>query len=63
MVENKFNIHSKTFDEILAEEGRLRALKDRFPVGSEMWNQAWNKLEKILKRKKAYEAAVIRRRG
>lgn len=63
MVENKLNIQSKAFLTILEEEGRLRALKNQYPMGSVMWNAVWDKLDKVLKRKKAYEAAVLRGRG
>lgn len=63
MVENKYNIKSKVFLEILAEEGRLRALKDRFPMGSAAWNSVWDRLDRVLKRKKAYEAAVLKGRS
>jgi hypothetical protein len=63
MIENKYNIQSKVFLEILAEEERLRTLKNRFPIGSAAWNSVWDKLDKVLKRKKAYEAAVMRYRS
>ena len=62
MVENRLKIKTKAFDAILSEEGRLRALANHFPKGSEMWNQVWDQLDKVIKRKKAYEAAVLRGR-
>ena len=58
MVENRFNIQSKVFKAILAEEERLRTLKDKFPIGSPAWNSTWDRLDRVLKRKKAYESAV-----
>lgn len=63
MVENKFNIKSKVFLEILAEEERLRSLKNQFPVGSAAWNSVWDRLDRVLIRKKAYEAAVLKGRS
>lgn len=62
MVENKLNIQSPAFLEILAEEDRLRKLKDQFPMQSPAWNAVWNKLDRILARKRAYENAVKRRK-
>lgn len=62
MAENRLNITSPAFLEILAEEDRLRKLKDRFPLQSPAWHSVWNKLEIILKRKKAYENKVERNR-
>ena len=63
MVENKYKIHTKAFEEILNEETRLRKLTQRFPKGSDSWNRAWDKLDLVLKRKKAYEEATLRNRG
>ena len=62
MVENKLNIQSPAFLEILAEEDRLRKLKDQFPVQSPAWHAVWNKLDRVLARKRAYENAVKRRK-
>ena len=62
MVENRLNIHTKAFDEILAEEERLRRLKNRFPIQSPAWNAVWDKLDRVLERKRKYEAAVERSR-
>lgn len=59
-VENRLNIHTKAFDEILAEEARLRELKNRFPLQSRAWNAVWDKLDRVLERKRRYEAAVER---
>lgn len=61
-VENHLNIHTKTFDEILAEEARLRKLKNRFPLHSPAWNAVWDKLDRVLERKRRYEAAVEKSR-
>ena len=58
MVENKYNIRTAVFDGILKEEERLRKLANSFPKGSLEWNQAWDKLDHVLKRKRAYERAV-----
>lgn len=62
MVENRLNIKSEAFMEILHEEAYLRNLKNRFPIGSAAWNSVWNKLDKVLERKQKYEAAVERSR-
>ena len=61
-VENRLNIHTKAFDEILAEEERLRKLKNRFPIQSPAWNAVWDQLDRVLERKRKYEAAVERSR-
>lgn len=62
MVENRLNIKSQAFLEILAEEERLRKLKDQFPLQSPAWNAVWDKLDRVLARKRAYENAVERNR-
>ena len=62
MAENKLDIHSNAFDKILEQEDRQRELIDRFPIGSEAWHQAWNTLDRILARKRAYENAVRKNR-
>ena len=62
MVENKYNIHSVVFEDILKEEERLRKLANSFPKGSIEWNQAWDKLDRVLTRKKAYEKVVFESR-
>lgn len=62
IVENRLNIHTKAFDEILAEEARLRELKNRFPLQSPAWNSVWDQLDRVLERKRRYEAAVERSR-
>ncbi|MBR1988429.1 MAG: hypothetical protein IKA36_05270 [Clostridia bacterium] len=59
-VENRYNIRSQKFLEILAEEKRLRELKEKFPIGTIAWHRVWDQLDKVLKRKKAYEDAVLR---
>jgi hypothetical protein len=61
-VENRLNIHTKAFAEILAEEARLRELKNRFPLQSPAWNAVWDKLDRVLERKRRYEAAVEKSR-
>ena len=63
VVENRLNLHSEAFEEILYEETILRREKDRVPVGSAAWNAVWNKLDRILERKRKYEAAVERSRN
>lgn len=60
MVENRLNIHTRAFAKILAEEERLRRLKNRFPIQSPAWNAVWNQLDWVLERKRRYEAAVER---
>lgn len=62
MAENRLNITSPAFLEILAEEDRLRKLKDRFPLQSPTWNAVWDKLDRVLARKHAYEHAVEKNR-
>ena len=61
-VENRLNIHTKVFNEILAEEARLRELKNRFPLQSPAWNAVWDQLDRVLERKRRYEAAVEKSR-
>lgn len=62
MAENRLNIQSPEFLKILAEEERLRKLKEQFPIQSPAWNSVWDKLDRILARKRAYENAVERNR-
>ena len=62
MVENRLNIHTEAFEEILAEEERLRKLKKRFPIQSPAWNSVWDRLDRVLERNRQYEAAVERGR-
>lgn len=62
MVENRLNIQTENFQAILREEDYLRKLKNRYPIGSAAWNSVWDKLDRVLDRKRKYEAAVERSR-
>ena len=57
-VENRLNIHTKAFEEILEEESKLREEKSLYQVGSQAWNRVWDRLDKVLKRKRNYENKV-----
>lgn len=62
LVENRLNIQTENFLAILREEDYLRKLKNRYPIGSAAWNRIWDKLDRVLDRKRKYEAAVERSR-
>lgn len=57
-MKNKYNIHTKAFDQILAEEESLRKQLKGVVVDSGLWHHLWNKLDGVLLRKKNYELRV-----
>lgn len=56
---NVYRIYSKSYLQILADEERIRGMLKGVSIGSYAWNNLWNVLDGILKRKRAYEKAVI----
>lgn len=62
-MENRYNIRTKAFLDILEEEGKLRKEIAPLQQQTKLWNQLWNKLDIVLIRKASYEKKVIAARA
>ena len=63
MVENKYNIQTPGFLDILRREENIRSQIKRYEIGIRAWNGCWDALDRILAAKKKYEAKYAASHG